>query len=219
MGTLSTAPRPAAGDIATQRLLPRESPLPMAPADLEKGRVHDRVPAPVAAAMAWRRSLILLSTALLTAAGGYEMYRVLQVGGVTVLETMVLALFVVLLAWVAFSFASALAGFFCAADPWFGRLRARRGAACDRKPHRHAASHLQRRPTPGDGAVTCDHRILGNDRARKAVRLRKHVPSGKRVRSSPAVMTFSPSCPGAMLKPFAANSANSSEQSGGFSGR
>jgi membrane glycosyltransferase len=112
MGTLSTAPRPAAGDIATQRLLPRESPLPMAPADLEKGRVRDRVPAPVAAAMAWRRSLILLSTALLTAAGGYEMYRVLQVGGVTVLETMVLALFVILLAWVAFSFASALAGFF-----------------------------------------------------------------------------------------------------------
>ncbi|MGY8683140.1 glucans biosynthesis glucosyltransferase MdoH [Bradyrhizobium sp. UFLA05-153] len=112
MGTLSTAPRPVAGAIATQRLLPRESPLPMAPGDLGKDRVPDRVPAPVATAMAWRRGLILFCTAALTGAGGYEMYRVLEVGGVTVLEAMVLALFIVLLAWVAFSFASAVAGFF-----------------------------------------------------------------------------------------------------------
>lgn len=112
MGTLSPALRPAAVNIATQRLLPRESPLQMAPGDLGKKRVPDRVPAPVASTMGWRRGLILLSTAALTGAGGYEMYRVLQVGGVTVLEAMVLALFLVLLAWVAFSFASAVAGFF-----------------------------------------------------------------------------------------------------------
>jgi len=102
MGTLNTA----------QRLLPRESPLPMAPGDLGKDRVPDRVPAPTATTMIWRRGLILLSTAALTGAGGYEMYRVLQVGGVTVLEAIVLALFLILLAWVAFSFASAVAGFF-----------------------------------------------------------------------------------------------------------
>src|SRR5581483_10572457 len=42
----------------------------------------------------------------------YEMYEVLQVGGMTIMEAMVLALFVVLLAWIAFSFMSALAGFF-----------------------------------------------------------------------------------------------------------
>ncbi|WP_333968659.1 hypothetical protein [Bradyrhizobium sp. CCBAU 45384] len=112
MGTLNVAPRPVAGDIATQRLLPRESPLPIAPGDLGKKGVPDRVPAPAAPAMAWRRGLILLATAALTGAGGYEMYRVLEVGGVTVLEAMVLALFLVLLAWVAFSFASAVAGFF-----------------------------------------------------------------------------------------------------------
>lgn len=112
MGTLNTASRSVAGDIATQRLLPRESPLPMAPGDLGKNRVSDRVPAAAGPAMAWRRGLILLATAALTGAGGYEMYRVLEVGGVTVLEAMVLALFLALLAWVAFSFASALAGFF-----------------------------------------------------------------------------------------------------------
>ncbi|MBB4256044.1 MULTISPECIES: glucans biosynthesis glucosyltransferase MdoH [unclassified Bradyrhizobium] len=112
MGTLSRATRSTGGDITNQRLLPRESPLPMAPGDLGKNPASDRAPAPIATTMAGRRGLILLSTAVLTGAGGYEMYRVLEVGGVTVLEAMVLAIFLVLLAWVAFSFASSLAGFF-----------------------------------------------------------------------------------------------------------
>ena len=47
--------------------------------------------------------------------------KVVQVGGVTVLEWMVLALFVTLFAWIAFSFSSALAGFavlfFSSKDP------------------------------------------------------------------------------------------------------
>lgn len=40
------------------------------------------------------------------------MYEVLQVGGVTMLEAIILALFVLLFAWIAFSFMSAIAGFF-----------------------------------------------------------------------------------------------------------
>jgi membrane glycosyltransferase len=97
--------------VSTESLLPRESPLVMAPGDLDKAPA-DRAPPLVTSTMRWRRAVILLSTAALTGAGGYEMYQVLQVGGVTVLEAMVLALFLLLLAWVAFSFASALAGFF-----------------------------------------------------------------------------------------------------------
>ena len=58
-----------------------------------------------------RRAYILVGTAAMTGAGGYEMYEVLRVGGVTILEGMVLGLFVLLFAWVAFSFMSALAGF------------------------------------------------------------------------------------------------------------
>ena len=58
-----------------------------------------------------RRGFIITGTAAMTIAGGYEMFEVLQVGGVTVLEALVLALFVILFAWVAFSFVSALAGF------------------------------------------------------------------------------------------------------------
>jgi membrane glycosyltransferase len=59
----------------------------------------------------WRRPLIMLATAMLTLVGVDEMYQVLQVGGVTILEGVVLALFAALFAWVALSFVSALAGF------------------------------------------------------------------------------------------------------------
>ena len=48
----------------------------------------------------------------MTIAGCYEMYEVLRVGGVTILESIILALFVLLFAWIAFSFTSAIAGFF-----------------------------------------------------------------------------------------------------------
>ncbi|MGK3911019.1 hypothetical protein, partial [Enterococcus faecium] len=58
-----------------------------------------------------RRIYIFVGTAAMTLAGGYEMYEVLQVGGVTILEGLVLGLFVLLFAWIAFSFVSALAGF------------------------------------------------------------------------------------------------------------
>src|SRR3954451_23067746 len=112
MDTLSTASRSISADAGTQSLLPRESPLAMTPGDLAKKRTSDRLPKPVSASMTSRRGLILVLTAALTGAGGYEMYGVLQIGGVTTLEGMVLALFLVLLAWVAFSFASAMTGFF-----------------------------------------------------------------------------------------------------------
>ena len=71
--------------------------------------------------VALRRACIFTGTAAMTAAGCYEMYEVLQVGGVTILEWMVLFLFVLLFAWIAFSFMSVLAGFvvllFRAKDP------------------------------------------------------------------------------------------------------
>jgi membrane glycosyltransferase len=61
--------------------------------------------------VALRRVVIFIGTAAMTGVGCYEMYEVLQVGGVTTLEWMVLFLFVLLFAWIAFSFMSALAGF------------------------------------------------------------------------------------------------------------
>lgn len=58
-----------------------------------------------------RRLAMLCATLLLTAFAAREMVRVLQVAGLTLLEQFVLGLFVVLFAWVAFSFVTNLAGF------------------------------------------------------------------------------------------------------------
>lgn len=93
-----------------ERFLPEESPLLMSTQQLRD--FQPRQPgARVPAYMQFRRALIFLGTILLTVAGCYEMYEVVQVGGVTALEWMVLVLFVTLFAWIAFSFSSALAGF------------------------------------------------------------------------------------------------------------
>jgi membrane glycosyltransferase len=96
---------------AREQFLPAESPLPMSTQQLRsfersKGGTSDAL-----TSTPFRRACIFAGTAALTAGGCYEMYEVLQVGGVTFLEWMVLVLFVLLFAWVAFSFMSALAGF------------------------------------------------------------------------------------------------------------
>jgi len=96
---------------ATRELfLPAESPLPMATQQLrsfEGSETHGHV----APSTALRRVCIFAGTAAMTAGGCYEMYEVLQVGGVTILEWMVLGLFVLLFAWIALSFTSSVAGF------------------------------------------------------------------------------------------------------------
>ena len=94
-----------------EQFLPPESPLPMSAQQLRNFQRSDRERNAALTSIPFRRACIFAGTAALTAAGAYEMYQVLQVGGVTVLEWMVLVLFVLLFAWVAFSFMSALAGF------------------------------------------------------------------------------------------------------------
>lgn len=104
---------PASPRSAIRRpFLPPESPLPMLPCRLDHAAESGRHLVQSGAPLIVRRLFIFLGTALLTAAGGYGMYDVVEVGGVTILEAVLLALFLVLLAWVAFSFMSALAGFF-----------------------------------------------------------------------------------------------------------
>jgi membrane glycosyltransferase len=111
MGAIVTSPRPDAAT-AADGFLPQESPLAMSAADLGRPPREVGEPVAVGTGMFLRRAFILVLTAALTGAGAYEMYMVVQVGGVTIMEGMVLVLFVALLAWIAFSFASALAGFF-----------------------------------------------------------------------------------------------------------
>jgi membrane glycosyltransferase len=110
MDTLAKVPgsRPVI-DIPLNEFLPRESPMEMA---IQPLRQFQRQPSSPRFATVWhRRALILAGTAILTVAGCYEMYDVLKVGGVTILEWMILVLFVLLFAWIAFSFMSGFAGF------------------------------------------------------------------------------------------------------------
>lgn len=111
MGAIVTSPNSDVA-VAAGGFLPQESPLAMSAADLGQAPRAVGKPVSVGAGMVMRRAFVLVLTAALTAAGAYEMYMVVQVGGVTIMEGMVLALFVALLAWIGFSFASALAGFF-----------------------------------------------------------------------------------------------------------
>ncbi|MCK1653930.1 glucans biosynthesis glucosyltransferase MdoH [Bradyrhizobium sp. 149] len=110
MGALTTSPA-LSPDLGV-RYLPDETPLPMRPCRLDRTNSADPARLRTTLAVAARRAFILGGTVAITAAGALEMYDVLKVGGVTVLEGMVFGLFLVLLAWIAFSFVSSLAGFF-----------------------------------------------------------------------------------------------------------
>src|SRR5690348_15676111 len=111
MDTLKKSPAlPQSGTV--DRFLPPESGLAMEAGRLDRPRERRRTPGSLERTLPFRRLFIFIGTALLTIAGGHEMYDVVKVGGVTVLEAILLAFFLVLLAWVAFSFMSALVGFF-----------------------------------------------------------------------------------------------------------
>ena len=105
----------------------------------------------------------------------YEMYLVLAVGGMTPLEAIILALFVVLFAWIALSFASTLVGLvaLCGGRPR-ARHRSRCAAAEDQDPHRAAAADLQRAAGPGVLAVQAMHGNSSPRPARCAVLRRVH---------------------------------------------
>lgn len=100
-------------DRLPRRFLPPEAPLAMPPQAL-RGAQRDRSVRPHPArprGLGLRRLLVFGATIAGTAAAGFEMYKVFEVGGLTVLEAIVLALFIVLFAWIALSFVSACAGF------------------------------------------------------------------------------------------------------------
>jgi membrane glycosyltransferase len=111
MDTLTRSPDFQHDGGARGEFLPPESPIPMSKQALRgfQSRAGSRQDGVNSVAL--RRVVIFIGTAAMTGVGCYEMYEVLQVGGVTTIEWMVLFLFVLLFAWIAFSFMSALAGF------------------------------------------------------------------------------------------------------------
>jgi membrane glycosyltransferase len=91
--------------------LPPAAPLAMPEQSLwaRRGRVSSPRTGPRSVPL--RRLLVFVASIAMTAVAAYEMYEVLKVGGLTLLETAVLVLFVALFAWIALSFVSALIGF------------------------------------------------------------------------------------------------------------
>ncbi len=73
--------------------------------------------------LALRRVLVFGSTLALTGVAAWQMYDVLRVGGLTYLEGVILALFIVLFAWIALSFVSVACGFFLLLLGTAGSLR------------------------------------------------------------------------------------------------
>jgi len=88
-----------------------ESPLPMPGQSLREGRLADGRPATSPRGIGWRRLLVVGTTAVLTALAAMGMLQVLRVGGLSVLDGVLLALFVLLFAWIALSSVSAAIGF------------------------------------------------------------------------------------------------------------
>lgn len=91
--------------------LPPECPLPMPEQSLWDQREQPPRPATAPPGVPLRRFLVFAATIAMTMAAAYEMYQVLQVGGLTLLEAVILVLFVTLFAWIALSFVSTLVGF------------------------------------------------------------------------------------------------------------
>ena len=90
--------------------LPTRRPLLMPVQDLKADPVGgSRRPLPDS--RAWRRNLLIATTVVSTLAAAAVMARLLLPGGITAMDGVELVLFAVLFGWVAFAFASAVAGF------------------------------------------------------------------------------------------------------------
>ncbi|WP_313456078.1 glucans biosynthesis glucosyltransferase MdoH [Stenotrophomonas sp.] len=99
---------------AGRSVLPPEVPMAMPEQSFREGRLQVPKQRTAPRMMALRRFYILGGTAGMTAAATAMMWKVLAANGITVLEACLLVLFVALFAWIALSFAGAVAGFLTA---------------------------------------------------------------------------------------------------------
>jgi membrane glycosyltransferase len=113
MDTVSQAldlPAAQAGFVA----LPAEAPLAMPVQSLDAAPPRSGRPATSPHGIGLRRLFVIGGAVLMTAVGGWQMYRVLNGNGPSLLGIVVLVLFLTLFAWVALAFMSAAGGFIAA---------------------------------------------------------------------------------------------------------
>ncbi|MGJ0508375.1 MAG: glucans biosynthesis glucosyltransferase MdoH [Methylocystis sp.] len=111
----STLSAPAPKDPAATAPTPNEHRLSMPAQNLFKFDRRQQFRKPLAPQLwqtPWLARLVTFGGGLaLTVYGGWQMYKVIDVGGVTTLKWALLALFVLNFSWIALSFASAVVGF------------------------------------------------------------------------------------------------------------
>ncbi|MPZ38052.1 MAG: glucans biosynthesis glucosyltransferase MdoH [Rhizobiales bacterium] len=103
--------QPQAVDRVPTDALPAERPLVMPEQCMRSWSASVADPGTGPRTILLRRALVFGCTIAVTIGAAYEMYQVLQVGSLTVLEAAILALFVLLFAWIALSFVSTAVGF------------------------------------------------------------------------------------------------------------
>jgi membrane glycosyltransferase len=114
-GLETAAPARPGHGVNAPEAMPPERPLDMQPQPLRTWSKADVRPRanPEGWRTPWFSRLIVATGAIaITGLGANEMYGVVEVGGVTVLEWALLALFVINFAWIALAFASSVIGFF-----------------------------------------------------------------------------------------------------------
>ena len=106
---LARAASPAS--TAPRAWLPAPAPLAMPEQPLDRAPARRLDPPSSPPGIGRRRAVVLGSSAVMTLAASWPVFATLQRGGLVVLEVMALLMFLVLFAWVAISFVSAVAGF------------------------------------------------------------------------------------------------------------
>src|SRR5262245_44461497 len=91
--------------------LPPECPLAMPEQSLWRPPGTSTPPHTAPRTVPRRRLFVLAATVAMTLAAAQEIYEVLKVGGVTIPEGIIMVLFLLLFAWIAFSFVSTVIGF------------------------------------------------------------------------------------------------------------
>jgi membrane glycosyltransferase len=91
--------------------LPPEAPMAMPVQTLREGRLRNRALPTTPNAMAWRRFAVIGAAVVLTLFAAYQIWWLLRIDGIDVLEGTLLVLFVALFAWIVQAFVGAIAGF------------------------------------------------------------------------------------------------------------
>jgi membrane glycosyltransferase len=111
-------PQDTQSRFAEQPALPPEAPLPMPVQSLSVySRQQARKPLRRRAPPWLVRAFVFAGSLSLTGWGAFEMYKVVSVSGVTVLQWMLVALFTINFSWIALAFTSALVGFLALLAP------------------------------------------------------------------------------------------------------